>query len=198
MEISDRIRIHMTAHGFWLTVYISRIYGLHRIYAVYGPYMDRICRWCSIPSNSSLFCSFWSNFLFRATSYWALPLLPFSIDAGVLHYYLYNVLLVVMVVELPFCTGIKLYFGLFGLSRPSSLTIHFLVIGSCVLSSSRATKWNHYELILSKFITPHIPYIRKYGVETVRRNYSIWKSHVRFWPTLSLLQKGSSLLSRNL
>jgi len=159
MEISDRIRIHMTAHGFWLTVYISRIYGLHRIYAVYGPYMDRICRWCSIPSNSSLLCSFWSNFLFRASSFASL----FNWCRCFALLFI-QVLLVVMAVELLFCTEKKPYFGLFGLSRPSSLTIHFLVIGSCVLSSLRATKWNPYELILSKFISPHIRYIRKHGV----------------------------------
>jgi len=46
MEISDRIRIRMTVHRFWPTMYIRRMYGLNRIYAVYGP--DRICRWCRV------------------------------------------------------------------------------------------------------------------------------------------------------
>jgi len=40
-------------------------------------------------------------------------------------------------------------------------------IGSCVLSSSRATKWPPYELILSISKFPYIRYIRLYGVYTV-------------------------------
>jgi hypothetical protein len=40
MEISDPIRIRMTVHGFWPTVYIRRMYGLNRICAVYGPYLQ--------------------------------------------------------------------------------------------------------------------------------------------------------------
>ena len=45
----------------------------------------------------------------------------------------------------------------------------FLVwnIGSCVLSSSRATKWPPFELILSISKFPYIRYIRLYGVYTV-------------------------------
>jgi hypothetical protein len=36
MEISDRFRIHMTVHGFWLTVYTRRLYGLNRIWIVFA------------------------------------------------------------------------------------------------------------------------------------------------------------------
>jgi len=67
MEISDRIRIRMTVHGCWPTVYVRRIYGLNRIYAVYGPYLQVVQG--LVPSNSSLFCSIWSIFFSRASSY---------------------------------------------------------------------------------------------------------------------------------
>ena len=56
MEIPVRIRIRMTVHGFWPTVYIRRMYGLNRIYAVYGPYLQVVQG--LIPSSSSLFRSF--------------------------------------------------------------------------------------------------------------------------------------------
>jgi hypothetical protein len=60
MEISDRIRISMAIHGFWQTVNIRRMYGINHIYARYGPYLQVVQG--LIPSNSSLFCSFWSIF----------------------------------------------------------------------------------------------------------------------------------------
>ena len=41
------------------------------------------------------------------------------------------------------------------------------MIGSCVLSTSKATKWTPYELILSESISSYIRYVRKYGVYTV-------------------------------
>ena len=64
-------------------IYMRLMYGLNRIYAVYGLYLQVVQGW--IPSNSSPFCSFCSIFFSRASSYWALPLLPFSIYACVLH-----------------------------------------------------------------------------------------------------------------
>jgi hypothetical protein len=51
MENFNRIRIRMTVHGFWPTVHIRHMYGLNRVYAVYGPYLQDQG---SIPSNSSL------------------------------------------------------------------------------------------------------------------------------------------------
>jgi len=60
MEISDRIRIRMTVHAFWPTVYIRCMYVLNRTYAVYGPYWQVVQR--SIPSNSSLFPVFFALF----------------------------------------------------------------------------------------------------------------------------------------
>jgi len=60
MKISHRIRIRMTVYWFWPTVYIRRMYGRNRVYAVYGPYLQVVQD--SNPSNSSPFCSFWSYY----------------------------------------------------------------------------------------------------------------------------------------
>jgi hypothetical protein len=50
---------------------------------------------------------------------------------------------------------------------PQPFIIWVWNIGSCVLSSSRATKWPPYELILSISKFPYKRYIRLYGVHTV-------------------------------
>ena len=60
METSDRIRIRMTVHWFLPTIYIRRMYGLNRIYAVYGPYLQVVFN--SQQQQSFLLCLV--NFLF--------------------------------------------------------------------------------------------------------------------------------------
>jgi hypothetical protein len=79
----------MTVHRFWPTVHIRRIWTVFAGGAEFVSQQQQV-----------VFCSFWSIFVSRASSYSALPLLPFSIDACVLHLQL--ILLVVMAVKLPF------------------------------------------------------------------------------------------------
>jgi len=110
------------------------------------PYMDRICRGytpdtSSIPSRSSPFCSFWSNYFSGAFSYWALPLLPFPGGYGSW---------ILVCIE----TG---YFRVsMAESRSSSPTNHVLALNieSCVLSSSRAAEWPIYDTL---WVTPNPP-----------------------------------------
>jgi len=87
MEISDRIRIRIriNVHGFLANrIYTpcvrSKQFKPYIRHAVYGPYLQVVHG--LIPS--SILCSFWSIFFSCVSSYSALPLLPFSIDACVL------------------------------------------------------------------------------------------------------------------
>jgi len=125
--------------------------------------MDRICRWCSsIPSNSSLFCSFWSIFFSRASSYWALPLLPFPIDAC---FALLNSFIGGYASWTPFCTEKGHFLVLLAWSRPSSLTIHSLCINDWdmhtqLFKSCKMTPlWINSELIHFPSYTVYIQYM---------------------------------------
>ena len=147
MEISNRIRIHMTAHGFWLTVYISRIYGLHRIYAVssvrcisgtvydtdhrfrnrmtiYG--FQQAVFWCRVrfPATAVSFA------LFGQVLFSRLFLLSSSFAS--LFYCCICFAFILNFISgygswTPFCTEKGLFLVFLAWSRPSSLTIHCLV-----------------------------------------------------------------------
>jgi len=122
----------------------------------------------SIPRNSSLFCSFLSIFFLRPSSYWALPLLPFSIGACVLHN------------QFSFVGGYDsllhwkcLFLVFLAWSRPSSLTLHFLGIIDWIMRTQlfKSCKWTHYELYLSESIFPHV---RLYGITAYIRSYTAY------------------------
>ena len=68
MTLSHRFRNRMTVYGFWPTVYIRRMYGLNRIYTVYGPYLQLVCK-VRFPATAVSFALF-GQFSFLA------PLLP--------------------------------------------------------------------------------------------------------------------------
>ena len=144
--------------GLHRAVYIRRI---NRIYTGLT-YIYRICSWCAgfdSQQQQSLLL-FLVKFFSRASSYWALPLLPFSI-----HVYVFALINRFNSGDgswTPFCTEKCLFWVFLAWSRPSSQTFHFLVNLYWVreLSSSKAAEWPHYELILRISIFPYIRCIR--------------------------------------